>query len=322
MFETLDIMISIGVVFLILSMVLKYLLTIVKRFLRTKAKVVAREMSTFIGENTSKYLIPYLEQKAKYLNFLDDTERKWKKSETKGLRQLNKEQLIGIVDSLKEFLKGKKNSDVQKDLKLTEFFSSEEIKKLKPVKDIEDHLINLKDRIETNYDNTMQKISTIYETKLRKYTFIWGIILALFINADIFEIYKTFSSNALIRDKLSAQAEVINSQMKLINEQQITGKETESIKELVKEAKITMSSFNKNLTEAGLHLGWSWEFFSHLGEIDGFLKTVLYCFKKVLGIIISGLLISFGAPFWHEFLGSFTGIRNMLRGGGKNPTSP
>jgi len=283
MFETLDIMISIGVVFLILSMVLKYLLTIVKRFLNTKAKVVAEEMNTFIGESTSKYLIPYLEQKAKYLNLLDDTERKWKKSETKGLRQLNKEQLVGLVDSLKEFLKGKEDSDVQRDLKLTEFFSSEEIKKLKSVKEIEDHLINLKDRIETNYDNTMQKISTIYETKLRKYTFIWGIVLALFINADIFEIYSTFSSNALVRDKLAAQAEVINSQMKLINEQQIKGKEnkeTESIKDLVKEAKNMMNSFNKNLTEAGLHLGWSWEFFSHLGEIDNFWRTILYCLKN------------------------------------------
>ncbi len=278
-------------------------------------------------------------------------------------------QLVWLVDNLKEFLKGKKDSDVQKDLKLTESFSSEEIKKLKSVKEIEDILSNLKDRIETNYDNTTQKISTVYEKKLREYIFIWGIILALFINADIFEIYSTFSSNVLFRDKLAAQAEVINSQMKLINEQQIKEKETESIKELVKEAKITITAFNKNMTEAGLHLGWSWEHYDRVknffyrsskddgkkpltnrnemskksemkepqnkknreskkGETEKIEKSkiqegnpvsrdIFSFLKKMLGIIISGLLISFGAPFWHEFLRSFTGIRNMLRGGGR-----
>ena len=52
MFETLDIMIALAVVFLILSMVHKYLVSPVKRMLSIKAKVVAEEMETFIGENT------------------------------------------------------------------------------------------------------------------------------------------------------------------------------------------------------------------------------------------------------------------------------
>ena len=68
MFETLDIMISLAVVFLILSMVHKYLVSLIKRLLSIKAKVVAEEMETFIGENTVQYLIPYLEKKAKHFN--------------------------------------------------------------------------------------------------------------------------------------------------------------------------------------------------------------------------------------------------------------
>jgi hypothetical protein len=46
MFETLDIMISLAVVFLILSMVHKYLVSLIKRLLSVKAKVVADEMKT------------------------------------------------------------------------------------------------------------------------------------------------------------------------------------------------------------------------------------------------------------------------------------
>ena len=71
MFETLDIMISLAVVFLILSMVHKYLVSLIKRLLSIKAKVVADEMKTFVGENTAQYLIPYLEKNAKHLNFLE-----------------------------------------------------------------------------------------------------------------------------------------------------------------------------------------------------------------------------------------------------------
>ena len=71
MFETLDIMISLAVVFLILSMVHKYLVSLIKRVLSIKAKVVAEEMKTFVGENTAQYLIPYLEKKAKHLSFLE-----------------------------------------------------------------------------------------------------------------------------------------------------------------------------------------------------------------------------------------------------------
>ncbi len=64
MFETLDTMISLGVIFLILSMVNKYLISLVKRIFKIKAKVITKELETFIGEKTSKYLIPYLEEKA------------------------------------------------------------------------------------------------------------------------------------------------------------------------------------------------------------------------------------------------------------------
>jgi hypothetical protein len=46
MFETLDIMISLAVMFLILSMVHKYLVSLIKRALSIKAKVVADEMKT------------------------------------------------------------------------------------------------------------------------------------------------------------------------------------------------------------------------------------------------------------------------------------
>ncbi|MBT3880313.1 MAG: hypothetical protein HON76_05335 [Candidatus Scalindua sp.] len=56
MFESLDVAIAIRVIFLIFSMVNKYLVSLVKCFLKMKAKVITGEMEAFIGKNTTKSL--------------------------------------------------------------------------------------------------------------------------------------------------------------------------------------------------------------------------------------------------------------------------
>ena len=158
MFETLDTMISLGVVFLILSMVHKYLMSLVKRFFNIKAKVVAEEMKTFIGINTAKYLIPYLEKKAKHLNFLECI-----KGENV-LRQLNKEQLKEVVGKLEVFFKDNKDvKTINKELGLEISAKDFEDK----IGEIKEHIGTLKVRIENMYDHTTEKISELYNTKLK-----------------------------------------------------------------------------------------------------------------------------------------------------------
>lgn len=105
MFETLDTLISLGVVFLILSMVHKYLMSVVKRFFKIKAKAIAKEMETFVGEKTTTLLIPYLEKEAKHLNFLSNIKGK------NVLRKLSKQQIVGVIEGLEGFIK-ENNDDV------------------------------------------------------------------------------------------------------------------------------------------------------------------------------------------------------------------
>jgi len=87
MFELMDIMIALAMVYLILSMAHKYLMSAIKRLLNIKATVIAEEMKAFIGENTTQYLIPHIEKNVKHLNILDGT--RFLGRET-GIRQLNK----------------------------------------------------------------------------------------------------------------------------------------------------------------------------------------------------------------------------------------
>lgn len=306
MFQTLDTMISLGVIFLILSMVNKYLISFVKRLFKIKAKVITKELETFIGENTSKYLIPYLEKNAKHLNFLDKTNITRKTV----LRQLNKEQLTAVVGELEKFIK---KEDVD------EFFevfgidiNVDKIKKevREEIEEIKEHLGTLKGRIENMYDNTMEKISEVYETKIKYRALYFGIALAFVVNADFFYLYSSLSKNSIIREELVARSDVINAQVELVSKQ-IELSEKKSISEIkpeFDEAKKNITDLTTTITDAGLQLGWA------DGKITKACNSFGSVVYKLIGLLIAGLLISFGAPFWHDFIGTFTGLRKTLRG--------
>jgi hypothetical protein len=307
MFETLDIMISLAVVFLILSMVHKYLVSLIKRLLSIKAKVVSEEMKTFVGENTVQYLVPYLEKKARHLNFLEQQHGipLIRKGQI-GLRRLEKNQLEQVVDSLKDFLEKKSVRQLKNELAVQIPSSVATKKKLDEIKR---HLVTLRGRIESMYDNTTEKMTEVYETRVRHQTLIWGLVLAVLINADFLDLYGSLAKNSLIRGKLVAQAEVIDRQMQLMSEQieQKEGAEIKRVRPLFEGAQANLSKLAKSFEDAGLSLGWTKE------KLSAVFKGWGDFFNKLLGLFISGLLISFGAPFWHDLLSSFSGLKKMLQ---------
>lgn len=299
MFETLDTMISLGVIFLILSMVNKYLISLVKRIFKIKAKVITKELETFIGEKTSKYLIPYLEKKAKHLNFLDEKRR---------LRLLSKEQLKTVVSDLEEFMKSEKADEFKKIFGIDITVDDIKNKVHGEFEEIKAHLNTLKDKVETMYDSTTEKISEVFETKIRYRALYFGLALAFVINADFLGIYNSLSNNSLVRGKLVAQAGVINMQIKQFSNQISLDDEkvVTNLTNEVKEVQANISMLRNEIETAGLELGWANE------KLDK--PIVLSVIYKIIGLCISGLLISFGAPFWHDFIGTFTGLRKTLRG--------
>jgi hypothetical protein len=279
-------------------MVNKYLISLVKRIFKIKAKVITKELETFIGEKTSKYLIPYLEEKAKHLNFLDEKKR---------LRQLNKEQLKTVVGELKAFMESENAEEFKKVFGID--ISVDDIKRevQEELDEIKAHLNNLKDKVENMYDNTMEKISEVYETKLRYRALYFGIALAFIINADLFGIYNSLSKNPGIRDKLVVQSDDIRLKMEKISNQIAQAKDNgfKNKKELEDEIDKVYDVL-ENIESSGIVLGWTKQKFKELGILSGIYK--------IIGLLISGLLISFGAPFWHDFIGTFTGLRKTLIG--------
>lgn len=304
MFEALDTAIAIGVIYLILSMVNKYFVSMIKRWLNIKAELIAGEMETFIGEKTTTFLIPYLERKAKHLNFLDKTKK------GNGFRELNKKQLEKVVKQLDDFLENNDNKEIIEELGI----KIDKDKIDDTIKEITDYLQVLKDSIESAYDNTMKKISEAYKKNIRRNTFICGIILAVVINADFFSIYNTITKSAIVRDNFVSIASVTDEEyLKSLSDEQLAEIKTKKdLENSITESGEKYTKMENTLSEAGLVLGWRANEFS--GPNVDAQGMCLIIFMKVVGIFISALLISFGAPFWHEFLSSFTGIKDKLKG--------
>lgn len=330
MFQTLEVLIALSVVYLIFSMILKYLMTVVKRLLKTRANVVAKEMKDFFGEQTSSFLVPYIEKKAEDFNLLDTLDRGGKK---KGLRQFSKPEIMEVIHGFDGFLKDFKDlGGVKKKLKI-----DSPVEKIKGgVTAIRTNLNQLEKKIENNYDSTITKIHEQYEHKMRWYTLLGGILLAFLINADIFEIYHSLSKNALARTTIASQASVISKQMELRLEQYRIDAEKgyENRTDLEKETQENLNAFFEQIDKASLDLGWTQAAVKKLAKKnppeDGaanaqsaktpylnrlFAKASwLAVLKKLIGLLVSGLLISFGAPFWHDFLSAVTGLHQMVKG--------
>ena len=294
MLDSIDTMVSLGIIFLVLSMVLKYVMSLLKRFLKTKANVAAREMKIFIGENTSQFLKLYA-KKQKHLNLLHKTKIIKKKT---GFRLLNKEELKEITLELKRFLEGKNNDAIKKSLGMDE--DSNLIDKLEVVKE---HLDALQNKADTIFDNTLRKINEEYKKKIQLWTFICAFLIAAFMNASFFDIYENISTNSEIKAQLvSNTTSIINEMEKM--EKQISEFDKEKSKNIQEEFIKTnkeLISITEMLPKKKQLFGW---------EDDEFCKTM--GFNKLIGFLISALLISFGAPFWHDYLKSFINIRKTI----------
>jgi len=195
--------------------------------------------------------------------------------------------------------------------------------------DVRDRLDIIKDRIDTVYGAVAHKIDDAYESRMRIWNLFWGVILVLILNADFFDIYNSLSRRSFARDKLVVQAEMINERAMNIADELEKEKVNEAgIGEDVKKAREDILELKGQLDEAGFQMGWTWPRLTGLFEpperyeCRGDQALELRCryavftriLSKLFGFIISGLLVSFGAPFWHDLLFSVSGINKLLKG--------
>ncbi len=153
------------------------------------------------------------------------------------------------------------------------------------INDVEGDIEETRIRIETWFDDSMDRVAGWYSRQARTIMFLLAFGLTVALNVDSIVIAKTLWREPVLREAMvkSAQARHV---------------------EGMPESEKNFTEFKDQLDELSLPIGW--EKFPPEWEKERF-------FQAVFGWILSALAISLGAPFWFDILGKFLSIRNAGR---------
>ncbi len=154
-----------------------------------------------------------------------------------------------------------------------------------------------RDRCEQWFDAVMNRASDWYKRSIKWWLFGVGFVLAAIFNADTIKIYQSLSANSTLRQDFVAMAEK-------------TVAKTDSVPAMNLDKSLEQATGDfKNLTkvytevvQSPLGLGWT--------ESQGG-GNLPFWLIKILGLLLTGIAVTFGAPFWFEVLKKLIAVKNM-----------
>jgi hypothetical protein len=160
------------------------------------------------------------------------------------------------------------------------------------------------------YDQKMARVSGAYKRWAQQMILIWSLLIVIFLNLDSINILSALSHNEALKQKVdalqaanSSLASTITSTTTLTNTTIIS-----STASLYNAANLT-----KDLENVGLPIGpTGW------GDFWNKDKSGWDYLLKIIGLLISAIAISLGAPFWFDVLNKISNLRSS----GSNPSSP
>ncbi|MEI6709011.1 MAG: hypothetical protein WCK96_17955 [Methylococcales bacterium] len=175
--------------------------------------------------------------------------------------------------------------------------------------------------IETHFDNIMDRASGWVKRDSRNITRVVSVLLVVSFNVDTINIYNSLANNPTARLKLVEIAQQLdkspappapNVEEKKSAPESKPADSSDSAKKAIDktmEAEKILKKATNELESAGVQLGWNKE--DSLPKGWGWLN-------KILGLLISTLAVSLGAPFWFDVLQKFMQIRSS----GVSPRDP
>lgn len=158
------------------------------------------------------------------------------------------------------------------------------------------------DTLESWFDTVMQGFEERYARNMRTWSFVIGLGVAIAMNANIVQVYQRFSSDDIERQRVIARGTAIQDQYT----KQISGtaSDTDVIKNMQTELEKNAKSYNA--------LGFTPMTLETWDTIWGNRWTPDF-WKTLMGWLVMAFLLSLGAPFWHDALGSLFGVKNLLQ---------
>ncbi|WP_026904481.1 hypothetical protein [Pedobacter glucosidilyticus] len=157
-----------------------------------------------------------------------------------------------------------------------------------------DLLLNL----QTWYQNFLAQVSDWYKKKTRRRLFMIGTLIAMLLNVDSIELFKHFNTDETSRKTLIAfyteNKASLEQQALEISNLDAVPQSTPTLTKL----KVISAQLDSLSKEAELPVGFNRNFYSQIHKAD----DIEHILMKLLGFLLSGFAVSFGAPFWFELL--------------------
>lgn len=170
--------------------------------------------------------------------------------------------------------------------------------------------------IEEWYDGMMDRVSGWYKRRTSVLMLLLGFAVATVVNADTINIANQLARDGALRSSLIATAE--QRMLATTLPQTALGS---TLEERDDRATENLRKAFDEVNALGLPLGWVWQPANandRRGVPDSFGGWIL----KLVGILLTGLAISQGAPFWFDLLNKFMVIRSTVKPAEKSGEQP
>jgi hypothetical protein len=168
-------------------------------------------------------------------------------------------------------------------------------------------LKNLEARLEVHKAN----IRFAFEKRTKNLSLALGLALCLFMNINGFTIWETLYGDQQARAKFSSPEYVESALERLAEYDQrimalnrVSGSDAEKKEELQERREVLEKEIHHFRGEVGFGIGKIWR-----GEVT---KWPWFLFE-FFGSLLTGILVSIGAPYWHDLLKALTALRGLKK---------
>jgi hypothetical protein len=152
--------------------------------------------------------------------------------------------------------------------------------------------------------------SQYFESRARLLSVIVGFVLAFAINVNALALFETFMTRPDVRHLVIAQGEKVTASYKALEDE---------VTELNKSAPTTADEARASVQKAAADASNAVNSLQTLGVPIGWNAQSAAAFQEsfwmsLLGLLLGGLLIGLGGPFWYKAVQALTGARSLARG--------
>jgi hypothetical protein len=171
-------------------------------------------------------------------------------------------------------------------------------------------LQHLHDGVEVWFNNAMDRVSGAYKRSVQGWLLVIGIAIAGVMNADTISMWRQLAANDELRTAMVQHAAATLPSLDSV----VNRPSGESLS--LEEVRVRYDSANALIGGMDLQLGWSSA--PGMRWPAGLWPGVL----KIVGLVLTGIAISLGAPFWFDLLNKVISIRAAGRSPAEKPKSP